>query len=71
MFILQNGFISSAGCDIDLKDGTDARKISASKVGLPPHMSFSRSASYNNPHEMFPSSAKLFSGFNRYESIYI
>ena len=27
-------------------------------------MKFSRSASYNNPHEMFPSASKLFSGMN-------
>lgn len=26
-------------------------------------MRFSRSASYNNPYEMFPSTSKLFSGF--------
>ena len=25
-------------------------------------MRFSRTASYNNPHEMFPSASKLFSG---------
>ena len=34
----------------------------ASKDGLPPNMKFSRTASYNNPHEMFPSASKLFSG---------
>jgi hypothetical protein len=27
-------------------------------------MRFSRAASYNNPHEMFPSASKLFSGMN-------
>jgi hypothetical protein len=27
-------------------------------------MRFSRSASYNNPHMMFPSASKLFSGMN-------
>lgn len=27
-------------------------------------MKFSRAASYNNPHEMFPSASKLFSGMN-------
>lgn len=32
--------------------------------GLPPNMRFSRSASYNNPHIMFPSASKLFSGMN-------
>ena len=34
-----------------------------SRDGLPPNMRFSRSASYNNPYEMFPSTSKLFSGF--------
>ena len=33
-----------------------------SRDGLPPNMRFSRAASYNNPHEMFPSASKLFSG---------
>ena len=37
--------------------------VGSSKDGLPPHMRFSRSASYNNPYEMFPSTSKLFSGF--------
>lgn len=32
--------------------------------GLPPNMRFSRAASYNNPHMMFPSASKLFSGMN-------
>jgi hypothetical protein len=27
-------------------------------------MKFSREASYNNPHEMFPSASRLFSGMN-------
>ena len=27
-------------------------------------MRFSRAASYNNPHEMFPSASKLFAGMN-------
>ena len=27
-------------------------------------MRFSRAASYNNPHEMFPSASKLFGGMN-------
>ena len=45
-------------------EGKEQRKQSASRGGLPPHMSFNRAASYNNPHEMFPSTAKLFSGFN-------
>lgn len=35
-----------------------------SRDGLPPNMKFSRAASYNNPHEMFPSASKLFSGMN-------
>ena len=35
-----------------------------SKDGLPPNMRFSRAASYNNPHEMFPSASKLFAGMN-------
>jgi len=34
------------------------------REGLPPNMRFSRAASYNNPHEMFPSASKLFSGMN-------
>ena len=63
--IQQNGLISSGGCDNGRKEGKESRKVSASRDGLPPHMSFSRAASYNNPHEMFPSTAKLFSGFNR------
>jgi hypothetical protein len=32
------------------------------KKGLPPNMRFSRTASYNNPHEMFPAASKMFSG---------
>ena len=61
--LFQNGLIT--GCENGTKDGKHQRKSSsASKGGLPPHMSFNRAASYNNPHEMFPSTAKLFSGFN-------
>lgn len=45
------------------KDGlTNRRKGSVSRDGLPPQMKFSRAASYNNPHEMFPSASKLFAG---------
>ena len=45
------------------RDGlTNRRKGSVSKDGLPPQMKFSRAASYNNPHEMFPSASKLFAG---------
>jgi Amt family ammonium transporter len=35
---------------------------SQSRDGLPPNMRFSRAASYNDPHQMFPSASKLFSG---------
>merc|ERR1712008_94586 len=35
-----------------------------SKDGLPPNMRFSRAASYNNPHEMFPAASKMFAGMN-------
>ncbi len=42
------------------------RKGSVSKDGLPPHMKFSRAASYNNPHEMFPSASRLFSGITEH-----
>ena len=40
------------------------KKGGKSKDGLPPNMRFSRAASYNNPHEMFPSASKLFAGMN-------
>ena len=35
---------------------------SKSKDGLPPNMKFSRTASYNDPDQMFPLASKLFSG---------
>ena len=57
-WVLQNGLINGEKLDGEKRE-------SKSRDGLPPHMSFSRAASYNNPHEMFPSTAKLFSGFNR------
>ena len=56
----QNGLINSG----EKHDGE--KRESKSRDGLPPHMSFSRTASYNDPQKMFPSTAKLFSGFNRY-----
>ena len=58
VWFLQNGLINGEKLDGEKRE-------SKSRDGLPPHMSFSRAASYNNPHEMFPSTAKLFSGFNR------
>ena len=57
-WVFQNGLINGEKLDGEKRE-------SKSRDGLPPHMSFSRAASYNNPHEMFPSTAKLFSGFNR------
>ena len=45
-------------------DAKEHHDESKSKDGLPPNMKFSRAASYNNPHEMFPSASKLFSGMN-------
>merc|ERR1712025_1372794 len=43
---------------------TSSSKNGQSRDGLPPNMRFSRAASYNNPHEMFPSASKLFAGMN-------
>lgn len=54
--------------DGDIGGGSVAMTTSSSnggnqsKDGLPPNMRFSRAASYNNPHEMFPQASKLFSG---------
>lgn len=50
-----DGEIEAAGASKSASNGQ-------SRDGLPPNMRFSRMASYNNPHEMFPSASKLFSG---------
>ena len=56
--------ITSVGAREEVSRKTSTLSLS-SKNGLPPHMSFSRSASYNNPHEMFPSESKLFTGMTQ------
>ena len=60
IFALQSDLITGDGED----DAPKKKTSSSSKDGLPPNMRFSRAASYNNPHEMFPSASKLFSGMN-------
>ena len=64
--------VSTADSDISSADGLNSRKISVyslqsqkSKDGLPPNMRYSRSASYNNPQEMFPSQSKLMTGMTQ------
>ena len=59
-----NTNITSFGAREEVSRKTSTLSVS-SKNGLPPHMSFSRSASYNNPHEMFPSESKLFTGMTQ------
>ena len=56
--------ITSVGSREEVSRKTSTISLS-SKNGLPPHMKYSRSASYNNPHEMFPSESKLFTGMTQ------
>ena len=56
--------ITSVGAREEVSRKTSTLSLS-SKNGLPPHMKYSRSASYNNPHEMFPSESKLFTGMTQ------
>ena len=56
--------ITSVGAREEVSRKTSTLSVST-KNGLPPHMKYSRSASYNNPHEMFPSESKLFTGMTQ------
>ena len=59
----------SIDSDISSANNINSRKTSVyslqSKDGLPPNMKYSRSASYNNPQEMFPSQSKLMTGMTQ------
>ena len=56
--------ITSVGAREEVSRKTSTLSVST-KNGLPPQMKYSRSASYNNPHEMFPSESKLFTGMTQ------